>query len=213
MRVKILIILIAMASVAAFSCPAFAKNQEISPVDMYSSEGIANLPNGGTLEWADLAGEGTLETSIRFFDQAGLEVRSIQIWGQMDPRTQAVSHVLSIDGTTLIIDPSSNEMGLEVAAFLAAVRSEFLLEHLEDALLVLPANSNVRNAVAAIFSAVLRDDSDMEGQVVSSYPDCYVDCVEDERERCQRDCDSRSPWNPCVSLCYISISLGCSIGC
>ncbi len=46
-----------------------------------------------------------------------------------------------------------------------------------------------------------------------SSSDCYRECVEAERQRCNKDCDSSSPWNPCNSLCYIAISTGCLIGC
>lgn len=47
-----------------------------------------------------------------------------------------------------------------------------------------------------------------------SWIDCYVSCVEAEREKCVDQCGSRDPLsNPCLAICYDAVALGCAIGC
>ncbi len=59
-----------------------------------------------------------------------------------------------------------------------------------------------------------RSAQSSDPRAAGSWIDCYVSCVEAERERCVEQCGSRDPMsNPCLAICYDAVALGCAIGC
>lgn len=177
----------------------------------YETTGVAGLPDGGTLRWRERVSDAAVEQVTRFYDRAGTLEGSLSLAARMGASGSVLDVRIRFEDAEVVIDPEDGASGTRLKEFLESARLSDLPYLIDQALPVLPSDCALRKTLAAIGEGL--EPSTLAVVPSSDWDDCYVECVIDERTRCQNVCGTRNAINPCLSICYVSISIGCSVGC
>lgn len=169
--------------------------------------GTTALPDGGAVWWSQTLSRASFDHLIVFRDPSGMPVRSIGLSAMPFDGGLLRTFTIRYQDLEVTVNPSSETAPDKLREFFGWLSGTDLQSWIDQSLTVLPLDSSARTVLSVI------SDGLGVSSVPSSFSDCYEECVEDERSRCQTSCGSTKYYDPCVSICYVAIAVGCSIGC
>jgi len=202
-HVMSVVVLLLLANAAAAS-PRAAADGRAALLASAAEGGTALLPSGERVTWTTRGVEAAADVEVAVLGADGLLRHVVALTAEIDPeRGEVTRFTLFADGVVETADPGSPAQRRRFVERLADLAA--LAPTLDEIVRVLPEGP-ARQVVKALSGGTRTFTPGGTG-------DCYVECIEQQRERCYADCHTQATWHPCVGTCFIAASLGCLIGC